>query len=45
MAKASCVGAEVEIESRDEAGAAFEVTRERLLFLQLATAMKLGPRG
>lgn len=42
MAEASCVGAEVEIESGDEDGAAFEVTRERLLFPQLAAAMAQG---
>lgn len=36
MAKVSCAGAEVEIESGDEDGADFEVTKERLLFLQLA---------
>lgn len=42
MAKVSCAGAEVEIGSGDEDGADFEVTRERLLFLQLALATERG---
>lgn len=42
MARVSCAGAEVEIESGDEDGAYFEVTRERLLFLQLALVMEQG---
>lgn len=42
MAKGSCARAEVAIESGDENGADFEVTREQRLFLQLALVVERG---